>query len=117
MDIIRNITNLSKIKLRIMQNATHTFSLRLLSSDSYTLIFSSIVDTLASDSCFAVSAVSSFEFISIILTSLSSNLAFSDKLSDEGKQKSSLYQGSSWALTVGRSDFSLQENLGEVTVR
>ena len=26
-------------------------------------------------------------------------------------------QGSSWGLTVGRSDFSLQENKGEVTVR
>ena len=25
-------------------------------------------------------------------------------------------QGSSWALTVGRSDFSIQENQGEVTV-
>ena len=27
------------------------------------------------------------------------------------------WQGSSWALTVWRSDFSLQENLGEVTVK
>ena len=26
-------------------------------------------------------------------------------------------QGSSWALTVGRSDFSLQENKREMTVR
>ena len=26
-------------------------------------------------------------------------------------------QGSSWALTLGSSDFSLQENKGEVTVR
>ena len=30
---------------------------------------------------------------------------------------SSCGQGSSWALTVGRSHFSLQENEGEVTVR
>ena len=28
-----------------------------------------------------------------------------------------IVQGSSWALTVGGSDFSLQENKGEVTVR
>ena len=65
----------------------HTFSLRLLSSDSYSLIFSSMVKTLASDSCFAVKAVSNLEFISIMLTSLSSSLAFSDKLSNNKDSK------------------------------
>jgi len=74
-----------------------TFSFKARSSDSYIFSLVSMVTTLASDSCLAVSADSSFELISTIDPSLSSTLDFSDRVSGKGstihcRKEISLYQ-------------------------
>lgn len=74
-----------------IKQSFNTFSFMSAISCSYCLTFSSKVIALASDSCFAVRAVSSLLFTSLMLPSKSSYLDFSVKLPVGRPQKKSLY--------------------------